>query len=150
MIVMIGATVLHAARGDTGCAITTAILFAVTTFVAYMLEGEADRAANHCVSAPCPLGTLPADRRRRTGASDRSGDLLPCIKSVARVPDSRPVRLKQRDKAEHRFRQSSAERCELVLHLWRHLCVDVTREHVITLEHAKAMTDIGKERGWRP
>jgi len=34
MIMMIGATVLHAARGETGSAITTAILFVVTTFVA--------------------------------------------------------------------------------------------------------------------
>ena len=36
MIVMIGATVLHAIRGEVGSAITTAILLAVATFVAYM------------------------------------------------------------------------------------------------------------------
>jgi uncharacterized membrane protein len=36
MIVMIGATVWHAIRGEVSGAITTAILFAVATFVAYM------------------------------------------------------------------------------------------------------------------
>jgi uncharacterized membrane protein YphA (DoxX/SURF4 family) len=36
MIVMISATVLHATRGEISSAITTAILLAVATFVAYM------------------------------------------------------------------------------------------------------------------
>src|SRR3989442_10370671 len=36
MIVMIGATILHTTRGELTSAITTAILFAVVTFVAYM------------------------------------------------------------------------------------------------------------------
>lgn len=36
MIVMIGATVLHATRGEIGSALTTAVLFVVATFVAYM------------------------------------------------------------------------------------------------------------------
>jgi len=36
MVVMIGATILHAARGEVGSAITTALLFVVATFVAYM------------------------------------------------------------------------------------------------------------------
>jgi uncharacterized membrane protein YphA (DoxX/SURF4 family) len=36
MIVMVGATVLHTTRGETSSAITTAILFAMLTFVAYM------------------------------------------------------------------------------------------------------------------
>jgi hypothetical protein len=36
MIVMVGATVLHAGRGETSSAITTAILFVLLTFVAYM------------------------------------------------------------------------------------------------------------------
>ena len=36
MIVMIGATVLHVSRGETSSAITTAILFGLVTFVAYM------------------------------------------------------------------------------------------------------------------
>ena len=36
MIVMIGATIVHATRGEIGSAITTAILFVVVTFVAYM------------------------------------------------------------------------------------------------------------------
>ena len=36
MIVMISATVFHVTRGETGSAITTAILFVVITFVAYM------------------------------------------------------------------------------------------------------------------
>jgi uncharacterized membrane protein YphA (DoxX/SURF4 family) len=36
MIVMISATVFHVTRGETGSAITTAILFIVITFVAYM------------------------------------------------------------------------------------------------------------------
>src|SRR5262249_4602507 len=36
MIVTIGATVLHASRGETSSAITTAILFVMLTFVAYM------------------------------------------------------------------------------------------------------------------
>jgi len=36
MIVMVGATVLHASRGETSSAITTAILFVLLTFVAYM------------------------------------------------------------------------------------------------------------------
>ncbi len=36
MIVMIGAVILHASRGDVSGAITTTILFALVTFVAYM------------------------------------------------------------------------------------------------------------------
>jgi uncharacterized membrane protein YphA (DoxX/SURF4 family) len=36
MIVMLGATILHGTRGEVGSAITTAILFIVATFVAYM------------------------------------------------------------------------------------------------------------------
>ena len=36
MIVMVSATVLHSTRGETGSAITTAILFVVLAFVAYM------------------------------------------------------------------------------------------------------------------
>ena len=36
MIVMLGATILHGMRGEVGSAITTAILFVVATFVAYM------------------------------------------------------------------------------------------------------------------
>jgi hypothetical protein len=36
MMVMIGATVVHAALGEVSSAITTAILFVVVTFVAYM------------------------------------------------------------------------------------------------------------------
>lgn len=36
MIVMIAATVLHATRGEISSAITTAILFVLATFVAYM------------------------------------------------------------------------------------------------------------------
>ena len=36
MVVMIAATILHAARGEVGAALTTAILLAVATFVAYM------------------------------------------------------------------------------------------------------------------
>jgi uncharacterized membrane protein YphA (DoxX/SURF4 family) len=36
MVVMVGATVLHTTRGETSSAITTAVLFAMLTFVAYM------------------------------------------------------------------------------------------------------------------
>ena len=36
MIVMLAATILHGMRGEVGSAITTAILFVVATFVAYM------------------------------------------------------------------------------------------------------------------
>jgi putative oxidoreductase len=36
MIVMISATIFHATRGEVGSAITTAILLAIITFVAYM------------------------------------------------------------------------------------------------------------------
>ena len=36
MIVMLGATILHGMRGEVGSAMTTAILFIVATFVAYM------------------------------------------------------------------------------------------------------------------
>jgi uncharacterized membrane protein YphA (DoxX/SURF4 family) len=36
MIVMLAATMLHGMRGEVGSAITTAILFVVATFVAYM------------------------------------------------------------------------------------------------------------------
>ena len=36
MVVMIGATILHTTRGELSSAITTAILFVVVTFVAYM------------------------------------------------------------------------------------------------------------------
>ena len=36
MIVMIGATILHTTRGETGSAITTAILLVLVTLVAYM------------------------------------------------------------------------------------------------------------------
>ena len=47
MIVMIGATVLHIARGEVSSAIITAILLVMATFVAYMrVEGVTDPAAN--------------------------------------------------------------------------------------------------------
>jgi len=36
MVVMVGATILHTTRGELSSAITTAILFVVVTFVAYM------------------------------------------------------------------------------------------------------------------
>ena len=36
MIVMIGATIYHSARGETNSAITTAVLLLLVTFVAYM------------------------------------------------------------------------------------------------------------------
>jgi uncharacterized membrane protein YphA (DoxX/SURF4 family) len=36
MVIMIGATIFHITRGEVGSAITTAILFLVATFVAYM------------------------------------------------------------------------------------------------------------------
>ena len=36
MVVMIGATILHTARGEMSSAITTALLLVVATFVAYM------------------------------------------------------------------------------------------------------------------
>lgn len=36
MVIMIGATVLHVSRNEISSAITTAILFAMATFVAYM------------------------------------------------------------------------------------------------------------------
>lgn len=36
MIIMVGATVLHIARGEIGSAVTTAVLFVLLTFVAYM------------------------------------------------------------------------------------------------------------------
>ena len=36
MVVMIGATILHTARGEVSSAITTALLLAMATFVAYM------------------------------------------------------------------------------------------------------------------
>jgi uncharacterized membrane protein YphA (DoxX/SURF4 family) len=36
MIIMVGATMLHASRGETSSAITTAILFVLLTVVAYM------------------------------------------------------------------------------------------------------------------
>ena len=36
MIVVVSATVLHSTRGETGSAITTAVLFVVLAFVAYM------------------------------------------------------------------------------------------------------------------
>jgi len=36
MVVMIGATILHTTRGELSSALTTAILFVVVTFVAYM------------------------------------------------------------------------------------------------------------------
>ena len=36
MIVMASATVVHATRGEISSAVTTAILFVVVTFVAYM------------------------------------------------------------------------------------------------------------------
>lgn len=36
MVVMIGATILHVARGEVSSAITTALLLVVATFVAYM------------------------------------------------------------------------------------------------------------------
>jgi hypothetical protein len=36
MIVMIGAVILHISRGEVSSAITTAILFVLLTFVAYM------------------------------------------------------------------------------------------------------------------
>jgi len=36
MIVMVGATIHHSVRGETGSAITTAVLFVILAFVAYM------------------------------------------------------------------------------------------------------------------
>jgi hypothetical protein len=36
MVVMIGATIFHIMRGETSSALTTALLLAVTAFVAYM------------------------------------------------------------------------------------------------------------------
>jgi hypothetical protein len=36
MIVMVGATIYHSARGETSSAITTAVLLLLVTFVAYM------------------------------------------------------------------------------------------------------------------
>lgn len=36
MIIMIGATIFHALRGEVGSAMTTAVLLVVATFVAYM------------------------------------------------------------------------------------------------------------------
>jgi hypothetical protein len=36
MVVMIGATILHAVRGEVSSAITTAVLLALATFVTYM------------------------------------------------------------------------------------------------------------------
>ncbi len=36
MVVMVGATILHTARGEVSSAITTALLLVVCTFVAYM------------------------------------------------------------------------------------------------------------------
>jgi uncharacterized membrane protein YphA (DoxX/SURF4 family) len=36
MVIMVSATILHITRGEVGSAITTAILFLVATFVAYM------------------------------------------------------------------------------------------------------------------
>jgi len=36
MMVMVGATILHSGRGETGSAIMTAALFAILAFVAYM------------------------------------------------------------------------------------------------------------------
>jgi hypothetical protein len=36
MIVMVCATIFHIARGEISAAVTTAILFALATFVAYM------------------------------------------------------------------------------------------------------------------
>jgi hypothetical protein len=36
MVVMIGATIFHVARGEVSSAVTTAILFLLLTFVAYM------------------------------------------------------------------------------------------------------------------
>ena len=36
MIVMIGATIFHVARGEVSSAVTTAVLLAMATFVAYM------------------------------------------------------------------------------------------------------------------
>ena len=83
-----------------------------------------------------PDRTLAADCCRGNGPGDRSGRFLPRIKSVARAPDHRPVRLKPGDQAEHRFCQPSAKRRELVLNAGRHLCVDVTREHAVTLQVA--------------
>ena len=64
------------------------------------------------------------------------GRLFPRIESVARAPDSRPVRLKPGDQAEHRLCQPSAKWGEFVLNAGRHLCVDVAREHAVTLEVA--------------
>jgi hypothetical protein len=36
MFVMVGATILHIARGEVSSAMTTAVLLVLTTFVAYM------------------------------------------------------------------------------------------------------------------
>ncbi len=36
MVIMVGATVLHIQRSEVGSAITTAILFALLAFVAYL------------------------------------------------------------------------------------------------------------------
>jgi hypothetical protein len=47
MIVMASAAILHASRGDVSSAITTAILFALLTFVAYLRwKVNADPAAD--------------------------------------------------------------------------------------------------------
>ena len=50
MIVMIGATILHIARGELTSAMTTAILLVGHICRLYALEGEADSAANRCVT----------------------------------------------------------------------------------------------------
>jgi uncharacterized membrane protein YphA (DoxX/SURF4 family) len=50
MIVMVGATIFHSVRGETGSAITTAALFAILAFVAYMrwkVETIARRTCTH-------------------------------------------------------------------------------------------------------
>ena len=50
MIVMASAAILHASRGDVSSAITTAILFALLTFVAYLRwKVNADPAADRCL-----------------------------------------------------------------------------------------------------
>src|ERR1700752_2738812 len=75
----------------------------------------------------CCGGARPGDRSSRSFSR---------VESVARAPDTRPVRLKPRDQAEHRFCQPSAKRRELVLNAGRHFGVDVAREHAVTFQVA--------------
>lgn len=52
MIVMISATVLHVQRGETSAAVTTAVLLAIATFVAYMRWKVLPIAPRRFASAP--------------------------------------------------------------------------------------------------